>query len=151
MSFRELYKNFRKMNHKEIKISFEKPLLYIDQERRFVKCTLRGVLHIPQQVAKSLGFEPDVKIVAKSVATCKEDDVFSTEKGIKIAMAKTEANAYRNASDRLVRAWYRGNDCVVDYIESPEHPTLNSFVNAFVQKANSCIDHNKRYVAKIGG
>ena len=139
------------MNRQEIKISFEKPLLYIDEERRFVKCTMRGVMHLPNNVAKSLGFEPDVKVVAKSVATCKDDDVFSAEKGVKIAIAKTEANAYRNASDRLVRAWYRGNDCIVDYIESPEHPTLNSYVNAFVRKADGCIAHNKRYIEQIGG
>lgn len=151
MSFSQLLKNFREMNRQEIKISFDAPLLYIDEERRIVKCTMRGTLLLPKNVAKSLGFDTEVKVIARSSATCKEDDTFSAEKGVKIAVAKTEANAYRNASDRLIRAWYRGNDCIVDYIESPEHPTLNSYVNAFARKANGCIEHNKRYVAQIGG
>ena len=139
------------MNRTQIKISFEKPLLYADAKRRFVKCTLKGVLHLPKQVALSLGFPEDFKVTSRSTAICKNDDVFSEDKGVKIAVAQAEANIYRNAAERLVRAWKRGNDLEVDYIRDENHPTLNSYVNAFVKKALGCVEHNKRYVKEIGG
>lgn len=139
------------MNRTEIKISFEKPLLYANAERRFVKCTLKGVMHLPKQVAKSLGFPEDFNVTAKSIAICKPGDKFSEEIGVKIAVAQAEANIYRNAAERLVRAWKRGNDVRVEYIDDPDHPTLNLKVNEFVRKANGCVEHNKRYVKEIGG
>ncbi len=137
------------MNSTQIKISFEKPLLYIDAERKFVKCTLKGVLHLPKEVAKSLGYPEDLKVAARSTAVCKENDVFSEEKGVKIAVAQAESNAYRNAADRLVRSWKRGNDIEIAGTDE-DNPTLNSKVNAFVAKANGCVAHNKRYIAQIG-
>ena len=51
------------MNRQEIKISFDAPLLYIDEERRIVKCTMRGTLLLPKNVAKSLGFDTEVKVL----------------------------------------------------------------------------------------
>ena len=149
MSFSELLKRFRLMNSTQIKISFEKPLLYVNAERKVVKCTLKGVLHLPKEVAKSLGYPEDLKVAARSTAVCKENDTFSEEKGIKIAIAQAESNAYRNAAERLVRTWKRGNDIVVDFLDE-DNPTLNSKVNAFVRKANGCVTHNKRYITEIG-
>ena len=139
------------MNSTQIKLSFEKPLLYIDAERKFVKCTLKGVLHLTKQVAESLGFPEDLKVSARSTAICKEEDTFSESKGIKIAIAQAESNAYRNAAERLVRAWKRGNDMANNLVLDADNPTFNTKVNLFVRKANGCVAHNKRYIAQIGG
>ncbi len=139
------------MNRSQIKISFGMPLLYVDAERGLVKCTLYGTLHLPKSVAKSIEFPEDLKISARSTALCRKGDTFSETKGIKIAIAKAESNAYRNASERLVRAWKRGNDILVSYLLDENTPTLNSLVNTFVQKANGCVKHNERYIKEIGG
>lgn len=148
--FYKLYNNFRAMNSQQIKFKFEQPMVYQNREIRLTKCTLKGVLSIPSDVAESYGFPAKLKVTAKSVVICRTGDEFSEEKGMKIAIAKAESNIYRNAADRLVRAWRRRNDIEIAGTDE-DNPTLNSKINAFVAKANNCVSHNQKYIAEIGG
>ena len=148
--FYKLYNNFRTMNCQQIKFKFEQPLLYQNDELKLTKCTLKGVLSIPADVAQSFGFPTELKVSAKSVVICRDGDVYSSDKGIKIAVAKAESNIYRNAAERFVRRWKRGNDIEIAGTDD-DNPTLNSKVNAFVTKANSCVSHNQKYIKEIGG
>ena len=135
------------MDSQKIKIKFDQPALYVDAERGLVKCTLKGTMHLPKNVASSLGLPAQVRVSSKTEAVCKDGDVFSVEKGRKIAIAKAERNIYRNQAVRLVRRWKSVNDVV--FIS--DVPTLNSAINAFVEKANGCITHNERYIKEIAG
>lgn len=135
------------MDRLKIKIKFDQPALYVDAERGFVKCTLKGTMHLPKDVASSLGLPAQVRVSSKTEAVCKYGDVFSVEKGRKIAIAKAERNIYRNQSNRLVRRWRAVNDVVF----IGDVPTLNSAINAFVEKANGCVAHNERYIREIAG
>lgn len=136
------------MDRLKIKIKFDQPAIYVDAERGFVKCTLKGTMHLPKDVATSLGLPSQVRVFSKTEAVCNDGDVFSTEKGRKIAIAKAERNIYRNQSVRLVRRWKAVNDVVFITLDTP---TLNSAINAFVEKANGCIAHNERYIKEIAG
>lgn len=136
------------MDRLKIKIKFDQPALYVDAERGLVKCTLKGTMHLPKDVASSLGLPALVRVSSKTEAVCKEGDVFSVEKGRKIAIAKAERNIYRNQAERLVRRWKAVNDIL--FITS-DFPTLNSAINAFVEKANGCVSHNQRYIREIAG
>lgn len=149
--FSQLLYKAKLMDRLKIKIKFEKPLLYVDAEREFVKCTLKGVMYLPKNVAVSLGLPSEVKVASRTEAQCRQGDVFSAEKGTKIAVAKAERNIYRNAAERLVRRWKAVNDVEVDYLTDPNHPTLNTGINAFVAKANGCVSHNERYIQEIAG
>lgn len=137
------------MDRLKIKIKFDQPAIYVDAERGFVKCTLKGTMHLPKDVATSLGLPAQVRVSSKTEAVCNDGDVFSAEKGRKIAIAKAERNIYRNQSVRLVRRWKAVND--VEFITLDTPPTLNSTINAFVEKANGCIAHNERYIKEIAG
>ena len=136
------------MDRLKIKIKFDQPALYVDAERGFVKCTLKGTMHLPKDVASSLGLPAQVRVSSKTEAVCKDGDVFSVEKGRKIAIAKAERNIYRNQAERLVRRWKAVNDVVFISIDTP---TLNSAINDFVEKANGCVTHNERYIKEIAG
>lgn len=136
------------MDSQKIKIKFDQPALYVDAERGLVKCTLKGTMHLPKDVASSLGLPAQVRVSSKTEAVCKDGDVFSAEKGRKIAIAKAERNIYRNQSVRLVRRWKAVNDVVFVSVDTL---TLNSAINAFVEKANGCITHNERYIKEIAG
>jgi len=151
MSFKELLEKSRLMDKEQIKISFEQPLYYVDSERNFVKCTLKGVMRIPKTVAGQYGFPEEVKVVSHTTAVCKEGDVFSPERGKKIAVARCEMKTYQKCADKLVKAWRRANDVRVEFLDFPAHPTLNNTINRFVAKAYGCVGHNKRYIAEIGG
>lgn len=135
------------MDRLKIKIKFDQPALYVDSERGFVKCTLKGTMNLPKYIATSLGLPEQVRVSSKTEAICKDGDVFSVEKGRKIAIAKAERNIYRNQSNRLVRRWKTVNDVVF----MAGVPTLNSAINAFVEKANGCVAHNERYIREIAG
>lgn len=151
MSFKDLLLKAKLMDRLSIKIKFDQPLTYIDAERNFVKCTLKGVMHLPKDVAVPLGIPTEIKVQARTITECKNGDVFSAEKGRKIAVARCEMKIYKKTAEKLVKLWKRGNDISVDYITNPDHPTLNSGINAFVAKANGCVAHNARYIQEIGG
>jgi len=146
--FKQLIYKSKLMDKLNIKIKFEQPMLYVDAQREFVKCTLKGTMYLPKDIAASLGLPTQVKVVSKTEAQCKDGDVFSTEKGRKIAVAKAERNIYRNQAERLVRRWKAINDIQLDCLQEP---TLNSGINAFVAKANGCVAHNERYIQEIAG
>ena len=137
------------MDKLSIKIKFEKPLFFVDESRGYVKCTLKGVMRLPKEIAASLGLPQYVNVSSKTAALCKPGDVFVAEKGRKITVAKAERNIYRNSAARLVKRWKALNDIQVDYTRDPEHPTLNTGINAFVAKANGCVAHNERYIQEI--
>ena len=133
------------MDRQKIKIKFDQPALYADAKRGFVKCTLKGTMYLPKSIASSVGLPERVRVSSKTEAQCKNGDVFSFEKGRKIAVAKAERNIYRNQADRLVRRWRAVNDVVF----IGDVPTLNSAINAFFEKANGCVSHNERYIREI--
>ena len=145
------------MNQKKIKITFNKPRVYVDEQTQSSKCGLTGVLYIPKEVAQHIGMPEYTKVIAKSQAACRRGDVFSVEKARKIAIAKAEIKMYEKVSEKIVRMWDKFNDVEVpadlyDMLQDAGvFPTLNTAINEFWQKAENVMEHNTRYIEEIGG
>ena len=155
------------MYKQQIKIKFDQPLYYINESNGYVKCSLKGVMSIPKDLAVSLGLPEKLKVTSKTEAECVNGDIFDETKGRKITVAKAERNIYRNAAKRLVKRWNKVNDTtgyvlglITQAIKGTkteriiktvidEKPTLNSVINAFVAKAKRCEEHNERYINEI--
>ena len=125
----------RNFDKSDIKLSFDETNFYCDGNN--VTCELVVGFNAPMAFYLNLG-SPYIKV--KATAKCHPDDVFSYEKGKKIALAKAESRAYRLMKNELLRRW----SSLLDNIEA-----LAPLKNAFIDKALSCVEHNDKYIKGI--
>ena len=79
-------------------------------------------------------------LIGKGVAKCHPDDKYSIEKGKKIARARAESNAYKEAKKEILDRWNN----LLDIIES-----LAPLKSEFLTKADKCNQHNDEYIDRI--
>ena len=143
-----------RFTREDIKISFDKPVYYVNEEKKTVVCVLDYQALIPQATfipSKTpesdeyslfehvsfgnvgfLSFSGSVKTKAK----CHVDDVFDSEIGCDIAFARAENAAYTEVLN-VVR----------EYASS-----LTEFLNKvdnFADKTISHNEHNSEYIAEL--
>lgn len=147
-------KNLRIMRftRDDIKISFDKPVYYVNEEKKTVVCILGYKALIPQAsfMPKSvtvdeygywtgpigkLGF-CDFEGSVTTKAKCHGDDVFDPEIGCDIAFARAENAAYSEVS-RVVAEY---ENALNEYLAK---------IQAFQFKASSHNFHNDEYIADM--
>lgn len=102
-----------------------------------VTCKMFYQLSVPDAYLELCGF-----VAGKVIATahCHEDDVFNLEIGKKVALAKAESKAYKEARRVLISKLQETIDTVVKLSEMAER---------FGDKAENVITHNKEYITRI--
>lgn len=135
-------KNYRRTN---FKLTFEKShtCFYVNEKKKTVVCKMCGIMTPPHSDDYKAPINlPYEEVEGVGVAKCCAEDMFDVERGKRIAMARAENNAYKNALKHLEEIYEHLllhikaivnfekktiGQCThnVDYIESinnPEHP-----------------------------
>ena len=129
-------KNYTRTN---FKLTFEKShtCFYVNEKKKTVVCKMRGIMTPPH----SDDYKAPIGLFSKEIegvgiAKCCAEDMFDVERGKRIAMARAENNAYKNALRRLK--------------EINNHLTLHikAIVN-FEKKAIRQCTHNVDYIESI--
>ena len=125
----------------EIKITFGTPKYVIYGAE--TKCYLPFEVKLPPFLEQIATFLVDKKIIStlpkgvKAIATLHEGDEYDEKKGLKIAMAKAEINAYA-----IVNNWFADiNDIFIDQMDCK--------IGAFMIKASEVIKHDVEYLSKF--
>ncbi len=113
-----------------MKLSTVKTFFRVNEKRKVVVCICDFYLKY-----EGRNF-PIRTIHTRACARCHNDDVFNSEVGKKIARAKAEAKAYK-------QALFYTKLCL-----KPELRKVNDLI-AFMNKANRCMSHNKEYIQRI--
>lgn len=128
----------------EIKISFGPELIDCNAKKKMTSCILAYYVHLPKEIAVSLGVDPVIYRSTTVNTKCQAPDVFDEEKGKKIAIAKAEASAYKNVAKWLIKEWQKINN---DYVQmDADKPTSCGKINDFYVKASNQIVHNREYI-----
>jgi hypothetical protein len=137
-------------NRTDVKISFEKPVFYINEEKKTVVCTLKYRVKSPlyeEDMFRTrdkkdnrpfyfLGMgEFEGEVCAK--AKCHADDKFDAKIGTEIAYARAENMAYSEALNYVVEC----NDGLMQ---------LRSMFAEFEIKCRNHNSHNKQYIKELG-
>lgn len=136
----------------DIKISFDKPVYYVNEEKKTVVCVLDYQALIPQasfmpksvKIPQDYVYTPSMGMVGfsgfygsvKTKAKCHADDVFSPEIGCEIAFARAENAAY-------TEVW----KVVDEYAAALEE--FSAKITNFEIKADNHNLHNEDYVAEL--
>ena len=139
-----MVKNFYALSRNDFKIRIVRQNVVVDKKNECVVARIEWRLVAPD-VFDAILFGIDYSLsqisgVAKGVARCKEGDVFDEEKGVKIAIAMAESNAYTNASSIIAgRILHLGQ-------------MINKFSKMernFARKAYDVRKHNVDYIERI--
>ena len=129
-------KNYTRTN---FKLSLHKchTCFFVNEENKTVVCKMCGIIIPPH----SKDYNAPINLLMEEVegvgtAKCCNEDVFDVERGKRIAMARAENNAYKNALKRLREI----NDHVILYLKA----ILN-----FEKKAIGQCTHNIDYIESI--
>ena len=77
---------------------------------------------------------------AKGVSVLHNEDKFDAEKGLKIARARAESNAYFNASTIVSKRIRNAMAALVH---------LEEMANKFVDKSDAIVQHNDEYITRV--
>lgn len=115
--------------NERIKIKFDDPEFFVNEENRTVTCKLRGVIDMPEGTYR----------VWEDLATarCSPEDEFNIEKGKRIALAKAENKIFKKAQRSL------------QYLKNDLEYTVN-LISGYEINSQSCINHNEEYIKAIG-
>lgn len=113
------------------KLQFIDKRFMVNKEKGIVTCFLPTILHSVDGVFP-------IPVTGVGIARLKDGDVFDEEIGKKIALTKAENNAYRKASTKVTR---RLN----------EYIALANKCGDFIEKSDGVIEHNIKYINRIGG
>ena len=137
-------------NRTDVKVSFEKPVFYINEEKRTVVCTLKYRVKTPfyagttkseggKTLAQDFSFLglDDFEGEVRAKANCHDDDVFDAKIGTEIAYARAENIAYSEALNRIA-GYNKGM------------MQLHSIFAEFEIKCRNHNAHNKQYIKDLG-
>ena len=129
-------KNYTRTN---FKLTFEKShtCFYVNEKKKTVACKMCGIMKPPHSDDYYTPIDLlHEEIEGVGVAKCCAEDTFDVERGKRIAMARAENNAYKNALKRLM--------------EINEHLLLHikAIVNFEKKAINQCV-HNVDYIESI--
>lgn len=125
-----------------IKVSFKDFKFIVDEKKQTVTCIMQYRINVPNAIKRvqspfidgdKLSHFTDKMFVARGVARVQDGDTFDVNVGKKVAQAKAENAAYKNAMKCL-------------------SPTYNKIVEAYVMlvkfnhKADNVFNHNVDYV-----
>lgn len=102
-----------------------------------VTCKMYYQLLAPEPFFELCGFVAGVVV---ATAHCHKDDTFNLETGKKVALAKAESRAYKEARRVMNR---RLQDTVNTVVQ------LADMAERFSEKAETAIEHNKEYITRI--
>jgi len=122
-----------KLSRNEIKLSFEEPRFYVDEENRIVKCKVFFTMLTPQTYDGNIAFPTLPRTCVTAKAVCCPEDPFDSVTGKKIALAKAENKAY----DLALRTVAKEVDKIM---------TVSMILNDFINKAYHCNAHNIEYI-----
>lgn len=111
---------------KQLKLSFDLPEFFIDEEKGVTVCKLTSVL---RDENKTIYYE--FNTIGK--AKISGNDTFDALIGRRISFAKAESKAYSRASKMFEKI-------IPNYIQS-----INTFRN-FTEKAKNCVEKNNKYI-----
>ena len=77
---------------------------------------------------------------AKGVSVLHNEDKFDAEKGLKIARARAESNAYFNASTIVSKRVSHAMAALIN---------LESLAKLFAYKSNAIVNHNNEYISRV--
>lgn len=94
-------------NSNPIKISFRDENYIVNEEKRFVSCTMTAILRVPFDATQEycVWYNP-ITFVVKGKAKCNPTDSFDETQGKIIARRRAENKAYKQISSKL-RAYHR--------------------------------------------
>lgn len=124
-------------NRRDFKVSFEKERIcfYVNEEKKVVTCTMEATVLVPTNYYDTV-FIPQHYCKCVGVAKCHKDDEFDIERGKRIAMAKAENDAYKKASEYLMK-YYK--EILFFFIS----------IGDFMEKCNNCCEHNEDYIISV--
>lgn len=132
-----------RFTREDIKISFDKPVYYVNEEKKTVVCTLNYTVFVPLNYDVAAfdvaAFYYSIDNFSGSVTTkakCHPDDVFDSDLGCDIAFARAENAAYSDSLRRIT------DSCNVFKIFLKK-------VDAFKEKTIAHNNHNNDYVAEL--
>ena len=111
---------------KQLKLSFDLPEFFIDEEKGVTVCKLTSVL---KDENRTMYYE--FNTIGK--AKVSGNDTFDSLTGRRISFAKAESKAYNKTSKILEKV-------TINYIQS-----INTFRN-FTEKAENCVEKNNKYI-----
>ena len=125
----------------DVKLSFDKPVFYINEEKKTVVCTLRYHLQTPvayddNNCFSSLGLG-NIRGHVTQMSKCHPDDTFDTKVGTEIAYARAENMAYVEAMDHISKY-------------NAQMLKLHSIYADFEIKYRNHNLHNKNYIKELG-
>ena len=119
--------------NERIKIKFDEPEFFVNEEKKTVACKLRGAINMPEGTYRV--WEDFFNILA--TAECSPEDEFDIEKGKRIALAKAENKIFKRARRSL------------QYLKNDLEYTVN-LIAGYEINSQSYIDHNEEYIKTIG-
>lgn len=115
-----------------IKIKFDDPEFFVNEENKTVTCKLRGFINMPEGTYRV--WEDIVNTIA--TAECSPEDEFNIEKGKRISLAKAESKIFKRARKSLLLL---KND--LEY--------TRDLISGYQINSQSYIDHNEDYIKTI--
>lgn len=127
---------------KKIKIHFDEPEFFINEEKKTVTCKLCGQLDLPFELNYIFNFMPDLIMDEwknmTATAKCSPEDTFDIDKGKRIALAKAEN-----------KITYYFSDNVVDRIYSTIVSELTTSCEDFRLRSYKFAEHNYAYIEDL--
>lgn len=133
-----------KFTRDDIKISFGKPVFYVNEEKKTVVCVLDYAMIMPHAVYEfgrnaysSIGCYLPMGGSVRAKAKCHKDDKFDVQVGENIAFARAENMAYTEVFSKLR-----------DYAKGLEF--LYNRISDFEIKYRNHNLHNNEYIKELG-
>lgn len=126
----------------KIKIHFDEPEFFVNEEKKTVTCKLRGGLVLPFELFNIRCFwmnrSFDEEKIVTATAKCSPEDTFDIDKGKRIALAKAEN-----------KITYYFSDNVVDRIYSTIVSELTTSCEDFRLRSYKFAEHNYAYIEDL--
>lgn len=125
-------------NRNDFKLRFNDynaPRFFVNKQKGVVVCKMDATLYTPTSMFDDIHI-PERFFTGVGIAKCSPDDIFDEARGKKIAMAKAENDAYRQA--------VRFMDEQLNKLKS-----LITAADNFKAKAEACHTHNLDYIESL--
>lgn len=121
----------------KIKVSMHPENINFEYNDRTVTCKIHWFVRMPNKYWPALG---PIFGCVKGTATCHPEDTYNPEIGKKVALAKAEAKAYKQAQKIIIMKLKKMTDLYLGIIEMADE---------FDERAEHAVQHNKEFIDKI--